>query len=62
MAEEELKDLQQGIESVPMVNGKVTEQEQPALWRSHGILVVDPFIRVKVMCIPNFQTALERSY
>ncbi|KAF8601819.1 hypothetical protein BDV93DRAFT_607931 [Ceratobasidium sp. AG-I] len=47
MAEEELKNIQEGIESVPVVDGKVIEQEQPALWRSHGILVVDPFIRVK---------------
>ncbi|KAG8722363.1 hypothetical protein FRC08_003314 [Ceratobasidium sp. 394] len=47
MAQEELNDLRTEVESVPVVNGKVIAQEQPTLWRSHGILVVDPFIRVK---------------
>lgn len=55
MAEEELKDIQEEFESVSVVNGKVVEQEQPALWRSHGMLVVDPFIRVKVMHISSSQ-------
>ncbi|KAH7338425.1 hypothetical protein B0J17DRAFT_422939 [Rhizoctonia solani] len=47
MAQEELQDLRNEVDSVPVVNGRVVSQEQPALWRSHGILVVDPFIRVK---------------
>ncbi|CAE6510913.1 unnamed protein product [Rhizoctonia solani] len=47
MAQEELQDLRNEVDSVPVVNGRVVEQEQPALWRSHGMLVVDPFIRVK---------------
>lgn len=59
MAEEELKDIREEIESVAIVNGKVIEQEQPALWRSHGILVVDPFIRVKVIYTPIFEISLE---
>ncbi|KAG8687989.1 hypothetical protein FRC11_006249 [Ceratobasidium sp. 423] len=47
MAQEELQDLRNEVDSVPVINGRVVEQEQPLLWRSHGILVVDPFIRVK---------------
>ncbi|CAE6413282.1 unnamed protein product [Rhizoctonia solani] len=47
MAREELQELRNEVDSVPVVNGRVIEQEQPLLWRSHGILVVDPFIRVK---------------
>ncbi|KDN37549.1 hypothetical protein RSAG8_10066, partial [Rhizoctonia solani AG-8 WAC10335] len=47
MAREELEGLCNEIDSVPVINGRVVEQEQPAVWRSHGILVVDPFIRVK---------------
>ncbi|CAE6474777.1 unnamed protein product [Rhizoctonia solani] len=47
MAQEELQDLRTEVESVPVVNGRVIEQGQPALWRSHTMLVVDPFIRVK---------------
>ncbi|KAG8724282.1 hypothetical protein FRC12_022238 [Ceratobasidium sp. 428] len=47
MAQEELNDLHAEINSVSVVNGKAATQEQPALWRSHSILVVDPFIRVK---------------
>ncbi|KAJ1305021.1 hypothetical protein OPQ81_000064 [Rhizoctonia solani] len=47
MAQEELQDLLNEVDSVPVVNGRVLDQEQPTVWRSHGILVVDPFIRVK---------------
>jgi hypothetical protein len=49
MAQEELQDLRTEIESMIIVNGKPVVQEQPALWKAHGILVVDPFIPVKVM-------------
>ncbi|CAE6436984.1 unnamed protein product [Rhizoctonia solani] len=47
MAQEELQDLRSEVDSVSVVNGRATEQEQPFLWRSHTMLVVDPFIRVK---------------
>ncbi|KAG9111194.1 hypothetical protein FRC07_008082, partial [Ceratobasidium sp. 392] len=47
MAREELNDLRAEVDSVPVVNGKAIPHEQPVLWKSHGILVVDPFIRVK---------------
>ncbi|KAL5634201.1 hypothetical protein ACGC1H_006129 [Rhizoctonia solani] len=47
MAREELQDLRDEIDSASVVNGRVLEQDQPPVWRSHGILVIDPFIRVK---------------
>ncbi|KAF8686379.1 RNA uridylyltransferase [Rhizoctonia solani] len=47
MAQEELQDLRDEVESVPVANGRIIEYEQPILWRSHTMLVVDPFIRVK---------------
>ncbi|EUC57279.1 poly(A) polymerase domain protein [Rhizoctonia solani AG-3 Rhs1AP] len=47
MAREELQDLRDEVDSVSVVNGRVVEQEQPTVWRSHGILVIDPFIRIK---------------
>jgi hypothetical protein len=50
MAEAELQDLHTELEGLSLANGRIIEQEQPMLWRSHGMLVIDPFIRVKV-CI-----------
>lgn len=47
MAQEELQDLRAEVESISLVNGRAADQH-PALWRNHGMLVVDPFIRVKV--------------
>ncbi|QRV78148.1 PAP associated domain containing 4 [Ceratobasidium sp. AG-Ba] len=47
MAQEELNTLRAEVESVPSTNGKAANFEQPVLWRSHGLLVVDPFIRAK---------------